>query len=199
MSRAAADTLEKVSGEFEGEVLADLQEGRGQALALIESTKRETMDAVTKILQTGTKQAESLKRQIMGAAELNLRNAQLEAMEEAVNEAFNAAVRNISSVSRQQYEKSILRLIKEGIDVIGPKATISCSSKDRDAVASAVRKLTKGPVSLKVDPKGLSTIGGVVLTTRDGSVRFDNTLEARLERMKPALRMEVAGLFGRKR
>lgn len=199
MSKAAADTLEKVSAEFEGEVLADLQAGRGQAMALIESTKRETAGAVAKILQSGTKQAESLKRQMVGAAELKVRNAQLEAMEAAVNGAFSDAVRGIHKVPRARYEKCIARLVKEGIDVIGPKATISCNSRDRDAVASAAGKLSRGPVTLTMSSKDIETAGGVVLATGDGSVRFDNTFEARLERMRPALRKDVAALFGRKR
>jgi V/A-type H+-transporting ATPase subunit E len=198
MSKAATDTLEKVSGEFEGEVLADLQAGRGQALSLIESTRREAAETVAKILQSGTKQAESLKRQIIGAAELKVRNAQLEAMEEAVNGAFSDAVRGIHKVPRVRYEKCIAHLLKEGIDVIGPKATVSCNSRDRDAVASAAGKLSKGPVALTLDSNGLETAGGVVLTTSDGSVRFDNTFEARLERMRPTLRKDVADLLGRK-
>ena len=96
-------------------------------------------------------------------------------------------------------EIGIARLIKEGIDVIGPKAVVSCNSRDRDAVASAAGKLSRGPVALTLDPEGLETAGGVVLVTSDGSVRFDNTFEARLERMRPALRKDVAALFGRKR
>lgn len=197
MSKAAADTLEKVSDEFESEVLADLQEGRGQALALVESARREALEAVTKIFQTGTKQAESLKRQIVGAAELEVRNSQLEAMEDAVNEAFRTAVRSIPKTPPARYEKSIIKLIEEGVDAMGPKASVTCSANDRRIVASAVRKLNRGRVKLAVDPKDLSTVGGVVLTTADGSVRFDNTFEARLERMKPALRKEVAALLTR--
>jgi V/A-type H+-transporting ATPase subunit E len=197
MSKAAADTLEKVSDEFESEVLADLQEGRGQALALVESARGETLEAVAKILQTGTKQAESLKKQIVGAAELEVRNHQLKAMEDAVNEVFGAAVRSIPKTSPARYEKSITRLIKEGIGVIGPRASVICSAGDRKAVASAVRRLSKGRVKLAMDPERLNAIGGVVLTTAEGSIRFDNTFETRLERMKPALRKEVAALLTR--
>jgi V/A-type H+-transporting ATPase subunit E len=43
-----------------------------------------------------------------------------------------------------------------------------------------------------LEEKSIDTIGGVVITSLDGSVRFDNTFEARLERMRPSLRMEVS-------
>jgi len=199
MSKAASDTLEKISMEFEGEVLADLQAGKGQAVASIESAKAEAAEVVAKILLGGTKQAESLKRQIIGAAELKVRNSELEATEEAVNDAFTDATKGVRKVSRDRYEKCIGRLIKEGVEVIGPKATVSCNPKDKGVVTAAAGKLSKGGVALTVGQTDLGTIGGVVLTSGDGNVRFDNTFEARLERMRPELRKEVAALFGRKR
>ncbi len=194
MSKAASDTLDKVSGEFEKEVVSDLESGRRETLAKLASVRRETEEAVAKILETAGKQAESVKRQIIGAAELEARNIQLKALERAVNDAFEAAGRVISEEKGASYENSIERLIKQGLDVIGPRARILCSVKDRKAAASAVKNLgVKEKVSLDDEP--IDTSGGVVLTTPDGSVRFDNTFEARLERMKPTLRKEVAAIL----
>jgi len=194
VSSAAANTLGKVSGEFEAEVLADLEAGRTEALARVESTRKETVEAVTKILEASAKQAESVKRQVIGAAELEARNAQLKALEKAVNDAFESATKQISSSTGATYEEAMQRLIQEGVDVIGPRAKVQCAPKDRKAVASAARKLGAGAkVSLEEEP--IETIGGVVLTTPDGSVRFDNTFDARLERMKPMLRKEIAAIL----
>ncbi len=194
MSKAAADTLDKVSGEFEGEVLADLESGKAEALAKVASAMRETKEAVAKILETGTKQAESVRRQIIGAAELETRNAQLRSLEKAVNETFELATKQISGASGSSQEKAVSRLIEEGIEVIGLRAKIQCSSKDRKAVASAIKKLgSRAKIALDDGP--IETIGGVILTAQDGSVRFDNTFEARLERMKPTLRREIAAVL----
>jgi len=149
---------------------------------------------VAKILETSEKQAESVKRQIIGAAELEERNAQLRSLEMAVSEAFDLAAKQASSVSGTAQEKALTSLIQEGLDVIGQRAKVQCAPKDRRAVASVIKKLgTKGKLSL--DEKELETIGGVVLSTPDGSVRFDNTFEARLERMRPTLRQEVAAVL----
>jgi V/A-type H+/Na+-transporting ATPase subunit E len=140
------------------------------------------------------KQAESVKRQIIGAAELEARNAQLKSVEKAVNVAIELATKEIAGLSGSRHEEAIRRLIEEGLDVIGAKAKVSCASKDKRAVASAIKKL--GPkAKVTLGDETVETIGGVVLTTPDGSVRFDNTLEARLERMKPTLRQEVAALL----
>ncbi|MDA4124436.1 MAG: V-type ATP synthase subunit E family protein [Thaumarchaeota archaeon] len=195
MSKAASDTLEKVSQEFETEVLADLQEGKVQAQAAVESARKEAAAAVEKILETSVKHAESLKRQIIGAAELESRDAQLRSLEKTVNEAFGLAVDELKAGSGPAYEKSLAQLVKEGLDVIGPRANVSCSPRDRKAVSAAVRKLNGGQVKLAVEDKSIETIGGVVLVTPDGSVRFDNTFEARLERTRSILRKEVAGIL----
>ena len=192
MSKAAADTLEKVSGEFEAEALALHEEARKETLARVESVRKETSEAVAKILETGDKQAESAKRQIIGTAELEARNAQLKSLEKAVNEAFEAATHEISASSGANYERAIGRLIQEGLDVIGSQARLRCAQKDRKVVVSAVKKLG---AKVTLDEEPMETIGGVVMSTPDGTVRFDNTFEARLERMRPTLRKEVAAIL----
>jgi len=195
VSKAAADTLQKVAAEFEADVLSDLQAGKEQALQNVQAVRRETAQAVAKTIEGGERQAESVKRQIIGAAELEVRNAQLRSLETTVNEVFDSAVRKVSSLSDSALEGSLTFLIKEGMDVIGPRAVVHCSANQRKAVSGAVRKLNKGPVKLTVDEKGIETIGGVVLATSNGSMKFDNTYEARLERMRQTLRKEVAGIL----
>ncbi len=91
-------------------------------------------------------------------------------------------------------EKALAGLIQEGLDVIGPRAKVQCSSKDKRAVSSAIKRLG-GKAKVSLDDEPIDTIGGVVLSTPDGAVRFDNTFEARLERMKPTLRKEVASIL----
>ena len=195
MSKATADTLEKVSGEFETELLAELQEGRAEALSTVESSRREAKVAVAKILEATVKQGESLRRQIIGSAELEVRNAQLKTLEKAVVEIFDAAVRELGEGSGARYEASLTQLAKDGLDVIGPRARIYCRSSDRRAVSAVLRKLGGSQSKLILEEKSVDTVGGIVMTSMDGSVRFDNTFEARLERMRPTLRMEVSAIL----
>jgi V/A-type H+-transporting ATPase subunit E len=194
VSKAVSDTLAKVSGEFESEVMADLEGWRAEALAKIESFRKEAAGIVSKILETGERQAESVGRQIIGAAELEARNAQLKSLESAVNKAFDSAAKKISDSAGASYEKAMGRLIQEGLDILGPRASLQCSARDRKAVSSALKKLD-GKAKVSFDENPIETIGGVVLATPDGSIRFDNTFEARLERMKPTLRKDIANIL----
>lgn len=195
MSNSTADTLQKVASEFEGEVLTEMQGGRDQSLALIQASKKETAEAVSKILETGDKQAEALKRQIIGAAELEARNSQLRVLEKAVEEAFSSAVSQIPKLEGKRYEEALKRLLTEAIDVIGPNALVSTNARDAKEVFSIAKGIKGERARLTPGDKRLDTIGGVVLTTPDKSVRFDNTFEARLERLRPTLRKDVAAVL----
>ena len=194
MSKAATNTLEKVSAEFEAEVMADLQSGLTEGLSRIEAARKQAAEAVAKTLENGERQAESVKRQMIGAAELEARNSELKSLERAINEVFDQGIKEVSELSGEAHEEALARLIDEGLEVIGPKATVQCNAKEKKAVQSAIRKLG-GKAKVTLDDKSIDTIGGVTLTAEDGSVRFDNTFEARLERMRPALRKEVAGIL----
>jgi len=169
-----------------------MQEGRDQSLALIQASKRETAEAVSKILETGTKQAEALKRQIIGAAELEARNSQLKVLEEAVEEVFSSAVSQIAKLEGKRHEAALKQFLTEAIDVIGPNALVSTNARDAKEVFSIAKGIKGERTRLTPGDKRLDTIGGVVLETPDRSIRFDNTFEARLERLRPTLRKEVA-------
>jgi len=195
LSNATEATLQKVAGEFEGEVLTELQEGREQGLTLVQASMKATAEAVSKILETSAKQAEALKRQIVGAAELEARNSQLKVMEVAVEEVFSNAVSQIPKLEDRRYEAALRHLLGEAIDVIGPNALVSTNSKDAKGVFSIAKGIKGDRGRLTPGDKRLDTIGGVVLTTPDKTIRFDNTFEARLERLRPTLRKEVAALL----
>jgi V/A-type H+-transporting ATPase subunit E len=192
---ATKNSLEKVAEEFYKEVTAELEEGRAQALESLEGVGRETSEAVAKIIEAGNKQAESLTRQITGSAELRSRNLQLRAIEEAVGEVFELAMAKVAKASPAEYEKAITHLLTEGVEFIGPEARVGCGAKDKKVVSAVIKKLNHGSTKLTLDDEDVRTIGGLVLTSSDGTVRFDNTFEARLERLRPMLRREVAGLL----
>lgn len=194
MSKAATDTLEKVSAEFEAEIMADLQSGLTEALSRIGAARKLAAEATAKTLVNGERQAESVKRQMIGAAELEARNAELKSLERAINEVFDLAIKEVSELSGVAHEEALARLIEEGLEVIGPRATVQCNAREKKEVASVIRRMG-GKAKVTLDDQSIDAIGGVMLANDDGSVRFDNTFEARLERMRPALRKEVAGVL----
>lgn len=194
-SSSAKSTLDKVASEFSEEIRGELEDGKKQALEHLRKVQKETDDALAKIMETSARQADSLKRQIVGSAELESRNMQLRALEDSVNEIFAGALARLSKVSPSAREKSLTALIQGGVDAIGGHARVACSEKDNEVVSGVIKKMNSGSTRLVLDDKSLDTLGGVVLTSPDGTVKFDNTFEARLERSKALLRKQVAELL----
>jgi V/A-type H+-transporting ATPase subunit E len=183
-------TLDKVSSEALNEILTELGSGKSDASELVHSLLRQTRAEVAKILQDGERQSESVRRQILGSAELEARNGILRTLEEASNRIFRESLLAVPRSPR--YEKTLTKLISEGLEVIGKEAVVSCNARDRKAIGSAIREMnSKAGAKLILDEKSIDVKGGVVLRSKDGTMRFDNTLEARLERIKPQLRRDV--------
>ncbi len=190
-------TLEKVTSEVLNEISAELESGRAAALGQVQTMLKETKGQVAKVVDGSERQAESLKRQIIGSAELEVRNKLLRTVEEATNQVFQVALAKISERSSSQHEKALARLTADGLGVIGKGATVTCNAKDSKVVSSIIGELNrKEHADLKLDERSIETVGGVILSTNDSSIRFDNTFEARLERLKPQLRREVAKVLG---
>jgi len=195
VSRSAGSTLGKVASEFSKEVIAELEGGLGQAVESLESTKRQTIESVVRIFEAERKQADSLRRQIIGSSELRSRNLQLRLIEDSVNEVFASAMTKAATAIPSEYEGAITRLITEGVEFIGARARVACRREDDRIVSAVIKSLNRTSTNLTLEEKSLNTIGGVALTSPDGTVKFDNTFEARLERLRPMLRKEVANLL----
>jgi V/A-type H+-transporting ATPase subunit E len=42
----------------------------------------------------------------------------------------------------------------------------------------------------------IECLGGIKAKSKDGAMTFDNTIDARIERLKPLIRKEIAAKFG---
>lgn len=183
-------TLGKVSSEALNEILTELESEKSDASEQARLMIRETRAEVAKVLQDGERQAESVRRQILGSAELEARNGALRSLEEASNRIFQESLVAVSK--SPSYEKTLAKLISEGLQVIGKEAIVSCNARDRKAVGSVIKEMNnKAGSKLSLDEKNLEVKGGVILRSKDGTVSFDDTLEARLDRIKPQLRRDV--------
>ncbi|RNJ72700.1 MAG: V-type ATP synthase subunit E, partial [Thaumarchaeota archaeon S15] len=92
-----------------------------------------------------------------------------------------------------EYSRLIAGLVSEAAEALGTTEIVfSTSAADREAVSAAIAGLSGAEVA--AEP--IECMGGVRAVTRDGSTSFDNTLDARVERLKPLIRKEIAARFG---
>lgn len=192
-------TVKKVSEEARSELFTELDGGRTYASEVITKRLNETFAEVQRIAEQQERQADALKRQIIGAAEMSARNKSLEIVEDNLNRSFAEAMGKLESASKEaSYENVLKALLEEGLDQVGGESFIVRSAtKDQKLlkrIIDAVSRTRK--IEMSIDSLPLEkTIGGVLVKSADGFVTFDNTFEARLERLKPTLRKQIAQIF----
>ena len=189
----------KVSEEARSELFTELSGGRTLAAEAVTKRLNETIAEVQRIIEQQERQADALKRQIIGAAEMSARNKSLEIVEDNLNKSFEEALKKLKAASENQgYEKVLRALVLEALDQVGGESfVLHSNSRDQKTLKKITEMVSKERnVKISIDASPLEkTIGGVVVNSSDGYVTFDNTFEARLERLKPSLRKQIAQIF----
>ena len=188
-------TVNKVLTQTEQDLITKIDSAYQESLTNLEKSKTNLRLEYDKIVQGARKQAENLKRQIVGSSRLASRNKQLVIVETAVNDAFEMAKKELeSSVKQKSYSILINKMLKESISAIGSNEVIvECNKTDTDLVKKSISGLSKDNIKAKVvlSEKSIDVIGGIRMRSSDGSMTYDNTLDSRIERLKPLIRKNI--------
>ena len=187
-------TIDKILTLSEKEISSSLNSSFDESLQTLTKSESKFEQEYDRIVDEGKKEAEKIEKQIVGSADLESRNKQLRLVEEYVQKAFDKAIEQIKSSKHDaNYSKLIEILLTDAIDTLGAKeVTISTNSKDKEIVNSLLKKF---PGS-KLSSETIDCLGGVEVSSKDGSMSFNNTIDARLDRLKPLIRKEIATKFG---
>lgn len=188
------ETIDRILTESEAGLLSKLDEAHAASAAKIDESGPMLEEEYTRILDEGRKEADKVSRQIVGGADLKARNAQLVLVEESISAAFDRAVERIRSADRAtaDYEGLVEVLVRESTDALGTTdVVVSTSSQDEPAVRAALGRFEGAEMS----GEAIECLGGVRVRSRDGTMSYDNTLDSRIERMKPLIRKEIAAQF----
>jgi len=192
-------TVKKVSDEALNEMVQSVAESKNAALEVVTRKMTEAQAEAVRISEQQRRQAEALKRQIIGSAEMTSRNRTLEIIEENLNAAFSQALDKLrSSTSGADYVRIVKSLVLEGIEEVGGNDfVISANTHDQQVLQQVIDAVSaeKGVKISRSASRLSNSVGGVVVSSADGFVTFDNSYEARLERLKPELRKKIAQLF----
>lgn len=184
-------TLSKVSDEFMEELSSEVSKEEQELLETLEREKKEIQELISRIAENAVKQAESLKRQIVGSAEIEARNNQLRVIEDGVIDVIHSALDRIEKLDRERYRAALSRMLAEAYETIGRECIVYCNERDHKLISSIIKKLER--VSLSAE--NIKSVGGIIVESKDKTTRFDNTLEARVERMRQELRKEITSLL----
>jgi V/A-type H+/Na+-transporting ATPase subunit E len=185
-------TVDKVLAQKQEEFMTQIDSAYQEAASNLESSKGSFRSEYEKIIQGSKKQAENLKRQILGSKRLESRNQELLLIEMAVNDYFDKARERFRELPRdKEYKNMINEMIDDCISAIGTEEIIiESNEKDSRMISEIISKKSK-KVKLSLSEKPINVIGGLRAMSADGSLTYDSTLELRMERLKPLIRKEI--------
>ena len=187
-------TIDKILQTTEKEILSNIKTGLDESQQNLDESITRLESEYDKIISDGKKEADKIEKQIIGSSDLEARNKQLTVLEEAVDKVFSKALDQITNADRSgDYSNLIKTLIEDSTQILGTsEITVFTNTKDRDIVQSTLSQFP----GTELSSESIDCIGGIVVKSKDGAMTFDNTIDARIERMKPLIRKEIASKFG---
>jgi len=190
-------TIDKVLSQKESALISEINSALQNSLKNLESSKTNLQVEYDNIIESSKKQAENLKRQIIGSSTLNARNKELVIIESAIDEIFNKAREKLAqSNNEKNYEKLLTKMIEDSIAKLGSDVVIQCNKTDLKLVKKiSTEESTIKKVQITVSDEVIDVIGGIKATSVDGTMTLDNTLDSSIESLKPLIRKDIVQLL----
>jgi V/A-type H+-transporting ATPase subunit E len=196
-SNSLERTIDKVLSQKESALISEIDSALQNSLKNLESSKSNLQVEYDNIIESSKKQAENLKRQIIGSNTLNARNKELVIIESAIDEIFEKAKEKLAkSNNEKNYEKLLTRMIQDSSTKLGSEIVIQCNKTDLNLVKKLVSQESSNKKSkITVSDEVVDIIGGIKAASIDGTMSLDNTLDSNIESLKPLIRKEIVQLL----
>jgi len=200
-SSALEHMIDKVLVQKEAELISQIDSAYQESLDNLESSRSKLEAERTRIVEAARKQSENLKRQIVGSARLASRNQELLTIENAVNKAFEEAKKKLqASRDTDSYKNLLKQMVEESISAVGGSNTVIIQSNKNDAeivrkAVSELRDTGKVQQQAEVSDQHIDVLGGIRIKSSGGTMTYDNTLDSRIERLKPLIRKNIAQML----
>jgi V/A-type H+/Na+-transporting ATPase subunit E len=190
-------TIDEVLSQKESALISEIDSALQNSLKNLESSKSILEVEYDGIIESSKKQAENLKRQIIGSSTLNARNKELIIIESAIDEIFTKAKEKLTqSNNEKNYEKLLTRMIQDSVSKLGSDIVIQCNKADQKLVRKISSQESTGKnMKISVSDDFLDIIGGIKVTSVDGIMTLDNTLDSNIESLKPFIRKDIVQLL----
>jgi V/A-type H+-transporting ATPase subunit E len=193
-------TINKVISQAEADFITQIDSSFQESLKNLAASRTKLESEYNRILEGARKQGDNLKRQIVGSSRLSARNRQLVLIESAVNDTFEKAKTILASSNKENSYRLLMRkILKDSVMMIdSDQVIVECNKNDIELVKEAISDSfndDNNKIKIKISDHPLNAIGGIRLTSADGSMTFDNTLDSRIERLKPLIRKNIAQML----
>ena len=191
---ALENTIDKILSQTESNILSSLDSALSESRQKLDDSVTTLEQEYDQIISNGRKEADKIEKQIIGSSDLEARNKQLTTVEESIDKVFTKALDEIANTDRSgDYSNLIKSLLDESTKNLGTNEVIVfTNSKDKDIVQSNLSQYPGAELSSET----IDCLGGVKVKSKDGAMTFDNTIDAKIERLKPLIRKDIATQFG---
>ena len=192
-------TINKVISQAEADFITQIDSSFQEALKNLAASRTKLEAEYNRILEGARKQGDNLKRQIVGSSRLSARNRQLVLIESAVNDTFEKAKKILASSNKENSYRLLMRkILKDSVTMIdSDQVIVECNKNDIELVEKAISDSfnENNKIKINMSDHPLKAIGGIKVNSADGTMTFDNTLDSRIERLKPLIRKNIAQML----
>lgn len=187
-------TIDKILNQSEDEIYQSLKTTLAESQKTLSKSEAKFEQEYDRIKDEATKEADKIEKQIVGSSDLESRNKQLKLVAESIQNVFEKAIEQIRSTKRDaNYSKLMETLLSEATNTLGTtEVTVFTNKNDKEIIKSLLSKFP----GAKLSSETIYCLGGIEVSSKDGSMSFTNTIDARIDRMKPLFRKEIATKFG---
>ena len=196
------ERMQALSRAVLAEARAEAEQLLADARTKVEATRQHAQEQAEteskQILERAREEAASIRSQYIAAAELGARTLRLERREKLLDIVFDAVQQRLSAVQQwTDYSQIVRQLSYKAVAQLGaPSARVRADEQTQAILADAMLAEIASQVGVELalgEPLQRGT--GVTAETVDGHRQYDNTLEARLSRLRSALRAPVYHLL----
>lgn len=165
----------------------------------IERKYKEILEDVRSKYREFTEKLEKEEIQKISKLRAKIRATKIREVKYAIDQVMSTALKRIDEMPRdERYINTVHDLISEGLDYIpSTEVIIYVNEKDRAILSKVLEKFNYPNRKLMLGKTPIKTVGGVILSSMDGSTLFDNTFETRLKKNELRIRAEIYKvLFG---
>ena len=200
------DEILKMAEEESTKITAEAQKKAG------EIKKEAALNADTEaqdIINHGKQEAKREQQRIIADARLKAKRKKMSMQEQLMQESFEQATKHLQVLMEKgedagyNYTAIITSFIAEAAEIIGDQTLrLTFNEKDKQRFQPLLSQLSEKvsqrlgkKLSLSIDEKSLSTLGGVNVKSMEAAVGVDNTIESRMSRLNEELKAQVTKIL----
>lgn len=187
-----------VLNEAQSDAQQVLDSAKAKADAIREHARQEAAAVRQETLARAKREAEQVRSGCVASAQLEAMKLRLKRREELLDQVFSVVEERMSAIQQwTDYDQIVREWTREAVghlraDVI----RIRADARARELMANGALAELSEELGVELRPAELEGVRtGIVAETIDGHRRYDNTLQARLDRWRDVLRAPVYRLL----